>query len=721
MPFQSEKQRRYMHANLPEIANRWEKKYGLGGIAELNAQLNSLPEYYLPKNQGGRIGYEKGLKVLPKIDITQSSSTPSERIDVDVRDITYGGSGLYQGDKWYAGGDFQTGNVNVKVQEDGNTVFHDTMSKDDLKKLYVGLGQKEGDKVEVGTDRKGNYTLNIVKSFNHGGLIPSHEAGIYGLAEGGRTGFFTGAQADTASGKSMSPGTSASGGTRNGGPGPDLPPQLGGPSTVEDAIKFRDTPPEVNTGDVDEKITIDELYERSNPKKTRAQLLLGKLQAKYPKFFQLDTAKKLNQIKNMSWKDALNLEKQMSKSLFGKGYTGLDKVKTGKYFGEGIKSLFLDPSKWSSKIGGATPLAKKLAVLAGEKVLPTVMGGSNILGAPLAYVQGASMLQNFLESQGMLKGALGDDILARGVEAAGTDVLSVPDIYESSQDVPPESSSIWEGQKGGIAGLKHGGRIGFFTGMREAEQREQATRGPRDAPDRFGPTPTTTTTTGDGYQDRIIELQDRQRRQDLSDIITREEEEKGGPEYYGLRKLELDQADLQKRIQDKITGDWRRYMDPSTWQKVQNLYAMTNFKGIVQEIFKGIKRTSDMNTFMQDLKDLGLAGGAPGTNDPLYDQLWLHLEKQKGKYRYDDEGGPEGPEGPEVPQETGITYANIENTNREQAASSQWRQEQEKVDRSKQMAYWRMMMAPYMSAQGGRVPAGYNTGGLSNLFKLKNV
>ena len=43
-----------------------------------------------------------------------------------------------------------------------------------------------------------------------------------------------------------------------------------------------------------------------------------------------------------------------------------------------------------------------------------------------------------------------------------------------------------------------------------------------------------------------------------------------------------------------------------------------------------------------------------------------------------------------------------------------------KVDRSKQMAYWRMMMQPYMSAQGGRVPAGYNTGGLSNLFRLKN-
>jgi len=31
MPFQSEKQRRYMHANLPKIAKRWERDYAGGG------------------------------------------------------------------------------------------------------------------------------------------------------------------------------------------------------------------------------------------------------------------------------------------------------------------------------------------------------------------------------------------------------------------------------------------------------------------------------------------------------------------------------------------------------------------------------------------------------------------------------------------------------------------------------------------------------------------
>ena len=74
MPFQSEKQRRYLHANHPEIANRWEAKYGLGGIAELNSQLNSLPEYYMPfpAAQGGRIGFDKGTEIPEKFSTVPS-------------------------------------------------------------------------------------------------------------------------------------------------------------------------------------------------------------------------------------------------------------------------------------------------------------------------------------------------------------------------------------------------------------------------------------------------------------------------------------------------------------------------------------------------------------------------------------------------------------------------------------------------------------------------
>ena len=37
MPFKSEKQRRYMHANQPEIAKRWERKYNKGGRVKVNS------------------------------------------------------------------------------------------------------------------------------------------------------------------------------------------------------------------------------------------------------------------------------------------------------------------------------------------------------------------------------------------------------------------------------------------------------------------------------------------------------------------------------------------------------------------------------------------------------------------------------------------------------------------------------------------------------------
>ena len=44
MPFKSEKQRRYMHANLPKIAQRWEKKYSIGGSATTEPYIGSYIE-----------------------------------------------------------------------------------------------------------------------------------------------------------------------------------------------------------------------------------------------------------------------------------------------------------------------------------------------------------------------------------------------------------------------------------------------------------------------------------------------------------------------------------------------------------------------------------------------------------------------------------------------------------------------------------------------------
>ena len=42
MPFKSEKQRRYLHANHPDIAKRWEQEYSGGGIARLGYAYGDL-------------------------------------------------------------------------------------------------------------------------------------------------------------------------------------------------------------------------------------------------------------------------------------------------------------------------------------------------------------------------------------------------------------------------------------------------------------------------------------------------------------------------------------------------------------------------------------------------------------------------------------------------------------------------------------------------------
>ena len=69
------------------------------------------------------------------------------------------------------------------MQKYGETIYLDTMPKEELKKLYVGLGQKEGNHVEVGTDGEGNYTLNIFTTFAKGG-IANHFRERVGLRSG---------------------------------------------------------------------------------------------------------------------------------------------------------------------------------------------------------------------------------------------------------------------------------------------------------------------------------------------------------------------------------------------------------------------------------------------------------------------------------------------------------------------------------------------------------
>ena len=59
MPFKSEKQRRYMHANLPKIAKRWEKDYAGGGIARLGFYNGNTVAPF--PYQGGTIPFDPSI------------------------------------------------------------------------------------------------------------------------------------------------------------------------------------------------------------------------------------------------------------------------------------------------------------------------------------------------------------------------------------------------------------------------------------------------------------------------------------------------------------------------------------------------------------------------------------------------------------------------------------------------------------------------------------
>jgi len=228
MPFQSEKQRRYLHANHPEIANRWEKKYGLGGIAELNSQLNSLPEYYLPKNQGGRIGFDTG--------------TPK---------------------------DFQK-----FLNERNEAVGEENLDRlmEDYKRWLKGQSPQ-------------------IEEAAHGGLIPSHEAGIYGLSEGGRTGFFTGMrEAEQQAQSSGGGGGDAGHLTHNvpvslGGTKPDPRPTGDSDGRTQALInisKQKKRPTYTGTEDLEEQLVVDQQnalnrlkYDRNLTKNERENLEVG--------------------------------------------------------------------------------------------------------------------------------------------------------------------------------------------------------------------------------------------------------------------------------------------------------------------------------------------------------------------------------------------------------------------------------------------------------------
>jgi hydroxymethylpyrimidine pyrophosphatase-like HAD family hydrolase len=183
----SESQKNLFQANIKDLLNAKTPKPPVTSVqrpaTSVKEQATEVFKGWTPKvikggkdklATGGRVKFQSGsgLKLSPIVSLSQTQETvgQDENINVDVDERTYGLAGIYEGDNWYGGGEYLKGNVKVDVTQEGETLFKDTMSKDDMMQLYVGLGEREGNHVEIGTDGEGNYTLNIIKSFAKGGI-----------------------------------------------------------------------------------------------------------------------------------------------------------------------------------------------------------------------------------------------------------------------------------------------------------------------------------------------------------------------------------------------------------------------------------------------------------------------------------------------------------------------------------------------------------------------
>ena len=94
-------------------------------------------------------------------------------IDVNTRDINYGGTVMYEGNNFYGGVSLDKGKVKFDVTDsDGTTLFKDTLSKDDAVNFIVGLGDPKGEKFQIKTDKDfNNMQVVFRKSFAGGGRI----------------------------------------------------------------------------------------------------------------------------------------------------------------------------------------------------------------------------------------------------------------------------------------------------------------------------------------------------------------------------------------------------------------------------------------------------------------------------------------------------------------------------------------------------------------------
>ena len=183
----SESQKKLFEVNIRDILNAKTVKPPVTSVqrpvTSVKEQATEVFKGWTPKvikggkdklATGGRAGFDSGgIKLYPRASVIQSGETVGENedINVDVRDIDYGITGLYEGNNWFAGAEMDKGNVKVDVTREGETLFKDSMGKDEVVNFIAGFGDPEGDKFQIKVDDDfENVSVVLKKSFATGGI-----------------------------------------------------------------------------------------------------------------------------------------------------------------------------------------------------------------------------------------------------------------------------------------------------------------------------------------------------------------------------------------------------------------------------------------------------------------------------------------------------------------------------------------------------------------------
>jgi hypothetical protein len=148
----------------------------LKGNETLNDLLQIEYQTRPGRADGGRAGYADGtpeLKLYPRASGRETEQEVGPGIKISERDLNYGITGLLEGDKFFGGAELDKGKVKIDVlSPEGDTLFKDTIGKEDAVNFILGMGDPKGEKFQIKTDKDfENMQVVFRKSFADGGRI----------------------------------------------------------------------------------------------------------------------------------------------------------------------------------------------------------------------------------------------------------------------------------------------------------------------------------------------------------------------------------------------------------------------------------------------------------------------------------------------------------------------------------------------------------------------